>query len=273
MKFGCVFWYEDGDFSSILKKAKKWKLDFAEICLDYPWPDTFSEDEIVEAKKTLADMGVDVAFHGPLGGILLFHPRKEMVDAAINIHKRCLKFAAGLSPLYYNFHIKTYPLELRIKGNKKTALNHCLNGLDEIIELARKLDIRLVVENSTRTGYLVPFEELLPRKTDFNLDIGHWFAGKRRYARLEKLVSRLGERIALLHLHDCKFQDAPIKDHLPLGQGDINFNRVFKTLKKARIQMIALEIESKEATLLKQNLSMARRLIKPTRTIQKHKQI
>ena len=138
---------------------------------------------------------------------------------------------------------------------------------------SRELDVRLVIENSTSTGYLVPFEELLSRKIDFNLDIGHWFAGKSGYARLEELVSLLEERIALLHLHDCKFQDAPIKDHLPLGQGDIDFNRVFKILKKGGIQMMALEIESKEATLLKQNLSMARELIKPTCAIQKYKRI
>jgi len=136
MKFGYVFWHEDGELLSILEQAKKWRLDFAEICLDYPWPDTFPGDEISTAKEMLADMRMHVAFHGPLGGILLFHPRKEMVNAAINIHKKCLKFAANLNPLYYNFHIKTYPLELRIKGNKKTALQNCLDGLDELIKLS-----------------------------------------------------------------------------------------------------------------------------------------
>jgi len=266
VKLGYVFWHEDGEFSSILKQAKKWELDFVEICLDYPWPDTFSKDEMLAAKKMLADTGMDVGFHAPLGGILMFHPRKEIVNAAIKIHKKCLRFAARLNPLYYNFHVKTYPLELRIKGNKNIALQNCLNGLDDMIKVARKLDVRLVIENSTSTGYLVPFEELLPRKIDFNLDIGHWFAGKRGYERLEKLVNLLEERIVLLHLHDCKFQDEPIKDHLPLGQGDINFNRVFNTLKKGGIQMMALEIGSKETRLLKQNLSIARNLINQTRT-------
>ena len=206
-------------------------------------------------------MGMDVAFHGPLGGVLLFHPRKEIVNTAIEIHKKCLKFAASLNPLYYNFHIKTHPLELRIKGNRNTALQNCLNGLDALIKLARELDVRLVVENGTSTGYQVPFEELLPRKIDFNLDIGHWFAGKRGYERLEKLLNLLEERIALLHLHDCKFQETSVKDHLPLGRSDINFNRVFKTLKKKGIQMMALEIGSKRARLLKQNLSAARNLM------------
>jgi len=262
IKFGCVFWHEDGEIPSILKKAKKWELDFVEICLDYPWPDQFSEDEMLATKKTLTDVGIDVAFHAPLGGILLFHPRKEMVNAAIKVHKKCLKFAASLDPLYYNFHIKTHPLELRIKGNKNIALRNCLKGLDELIELVQKLDIRLVVENSTTTGYLVPLEEMLSRKIDFNLDIGHWFAGKRGYEKLEKLASLLEERIALLHLHDCKFQEASIKDHLPLGQGDVNFNRVFKILKKRGIQMMALEIRSKEAMLLNQNLSVARNLMR-----------
>jgi len=261
IKFGCVFWHEDGEIPSILKKAKKWELDFVEVCLDYPWPDQFSEDEISATKKALTEIEIDVAFHGPLGGVLLFHPRKEMVNAAVEIHKKCLKFVASLKPLYYNLHVKTHSLELRIKGNKGIALQNCINGLDELIELAQKLDIRLLVENSTTTGYLVPFQELLPRKIDFNLDVGHWFAGKRGYEKLEKLVNLLEGRIALLHLHDCKFQEVPIKDHIPLGEGDVNFNRVFKILKKRGIPMMALEIRSKEARLLNQNLSMAKNLM------------
>ena len=98
-----------GGISSILEQAKTWELDFVEICLDYPWPDSLSENEVLATKKSLADTEVGVAFHGPLGGILLCHPRKEMVNAAIDIHKKCLRFAARSYPLYYNFHIKTHP--------------------------------------------------------------------------------------------------------------------------------------------------------------------
>lgn len=116
MKYGYVFWHEDGEFSSIVRNARKWELDFVEICLDYPWPDTLSKDETMSAKKMFADAGMSVAFHSPMGGILLFHPRKEIVNAAVKIHKKCLEFASQLDPIYYNFHIKTYPLELRIKG-------------------------------------------------------------------------------------------------------------------------------------------------------------
>lgn len=261
MKYGYVFWHEDGEISSVLNQAKKWELDFVEICLDYPWPDTLSEDEILATKRMLADKGMDVAFHGPLGGILLFHPRKEMVNAAIRIHRKCLNFAANLEPLYYNFHIKTYPLELRIKGNWNIALQNCLNGLDKLIEIARGLGIRLVVENSTSTGYLVPFEKLLPRRLDFNMDIGHWFAGKRGYEELEKLAGIIEGRIILLHLHDCRFRDDHIDDHLPLGQGDIDFSRAFRMLKKGVIQWMSLETHPTESKLVEENLSKARELI------------
>jgi len=36
MKYGYVFWHEDGELLLILKQAKEWGLDFVEICLDYP---------------------------------------------------------------------------------------------------------------------------------------------------------------------------------------------------------------------------------------------
>ena len=261
MKYGFGFWHEDGDVPSILKQARKWKLDFAEISLDYPWPDKLSENEVLTAKEVLADAEIDAAFHGPLGGILLFHPRKEMVDAAVMIHEKCLRFAAILDPLYYTFHIKTHLLELRIEESRNTALQNCLDGLDKLIEIARELSIRLVVENSTSTGYLIPVEEMVSRDLDFNLDIGHWFAGKRGYDELRELVSNIEGRIPLLHLHDSKFQDAPTKDHLSLGQGDIDFSRVFSVLRNAGVRWVSLEVHPTAPNLAIENLSRARKLV------------
>jgi len=261
MKYGVGFWHEDGEIPSILEQAGKLKLDFVEISLDYPWPDILSKNEISATRNKAADMRVDIAFHGPLGGILFFHPRKEMVDAAIKIHKTCLKTIADLNPLYYTFHVKTYPLELRIEGNKEIALQHCLNGLDELVETAHEMSIKLVVENSTSTEYLVPVEEIFSRKIDFNLDVGHWFAGKRGYEDLERLVNKIRGRIVLLHLHDSRFQNDLVKDHLPLGQGDIDFSRVFHILKNIEVKWINLEMHPIEPNLVTESLSKVRNLI------------
>ncbi len=172
MRYGYCFWYEDGDISSIPSQVKELKLDFAEIALTYPWPDMVPRIEIQRTKKKLADLDVRFAFHAPLEGLFLFNPRNEIANAAIKIHKKCLKFSAKLEPFYYNFHIKADPTTLHIKS-KDIALRRCLNGLDEITKLARELNVKLIVENSSSTGYLVPVQELLERGIDLNLDVGH----------------------------------------------------------------------------------------------------
>jgi len=150
-------------------------------------------------------------------------------------------------------------MTLRIKG-KDVGLQRCLNGLDRPIESAHELDTQLVVENSSSTAYLVPIQDLLSREIDFNLDIGHWFKGGRGYDELNHLMKDIGHRVVLLHLHDTKYQATPVEDHLPLGQGDIDFARVFNLLKGSGIQWINLETMSSEQDVVPENLSKARKL-------------
>jgi sugar phosphate isomerase/epimerase len=259
MEYGYCFWYEDGQISSIPSQVKKLGLDYGEVSLTYPWPDMVPRSEIPITKKELETLGVRFAFHGPLEGLFLFNPRKEIAKAATSIHVKCLEFAAQLDPLYYTFHIKADPMTLRIEG-KDIGLQRCLNGLDKLIESAHKLDIRLVVENSSNTAYLVPIQDLLSRELDFNLDIGHWFKGGRGYDRLSHLIKDVGDRVVLLHLHDTRYQDTPAEDHLPLGHGDIDFARVFNILKGSAIQWINLETISSEQDVVPESLSKAKKL-------------
>ena len=77
--------------------------------MTYPWPDMIRRSEIPIMKRRLEKLGVRFAFHCPLEGLFLFNPRKEIANAAIDIHMKCLKFASELDALYYNFHIKLIP--------------------------------------------------------------------------------------------------------------------------------------------------------------------
>ena len=259
VKFGYCFWYEDGRISSIPSKIKKLGLDYAEVSLTYPWPDMISQSEMQTTKKKLGDLGVRFAFHGPLEGLFLFNPREEIVHAAVDIHKKCLEFASRLNPLYYTFHIKADFMTLHIKA-KDLALERCLDSLDNLVEMSHELSIRLVVENSSSTAYLVPIKELLNRELDFNLDVGHWFKGGRGYRELDDLVRNLRERIVLLHLHDTRFKEDPVEDHLPLGQGDIDFERVFNILSDSGIKWVDLETMPSEPRVIRENLLRSKEL-------------
>ena len=264
VKFGYCFWYEDGRISSIPSKVKKLGLDYAEVSLTYPWPDMITQSEMPKTRHSLEGLGVRFAFHGPLEGLFLFNPREEIVRAAVEIHKKCLEFASRLNPLYYTFHIKADLMTLHIKA-KDLALERCLDSLDNLVEMSRELGIRLVVENSSSTAYLVPIEELLSRDLDFNLDVGHWFKGGRGYEELSILVRDLRERVVLLHLHDTRFRDAPAEDHLSLGQGDIDFDKVFNILRDSRIEWIDLETMPSKQDIVSENLCKARKLARMLR--------
>lgn len=261
IKYGYCFWYEDSEFSSIPDEILELGLDFAEVSLTHPWPDNISQEDIQITKNKLKKSRARFAFHSPLEGLFLFNTRDEIVQAALEIHKKSLRFSAEFDPLFYNFHIKAHPMTLRIEG-KDIALRKCLQALDELIEFANELEVRLVIENSSSSSYLVPEDELLQRDIGFNLDIGHWFKGGRDAKDLESLVDNVGRRIDLLHLHDALF-DNRREDHLSLGDGEIDFTQVFHVLKPAGVKWITLETlpSTSRNRSVPENLSKTKKMV------------
>lgn len=113
-------------------------------------------------------------------------------------------------------------------GKDQLWLDASLDFWPPIIELAEQLEIRLALENIYET---VPdtLIQLLDR-IDSPLfghcfDVGHWrlFSDK----TLDDWFTPLAARMLHLHLHD---NTGSGDDHLPIGEGDIDFDHLFRLI-------------------------------------------
>ena len=127
-------------------------------------------------------------------------------------------------------------------------LERCLRFWPPLLEEAERLGCRIALENVFDQA-VDPLAELLERldvpHLGHCLDIGHWqlFVG----GEIGAWLDRLGERLFHVHLHDNRGKR---DDHLPLGDGVIDFGGLFRQLKERRLlPSMTLETRSRSAAL------------------------
>lgn len=139
-----------------------------------------------------------------------------------------------------------------IKPTKK-YLPVLKQSLDELGDFAKQEGVSILIENlppSKRAliSYPSSFEELkevssLNKNFDFCLDVGH-----AALCNIDstKLLRFFGKKLKNVHIHDAN----GVKDHLPIGQGDIDFVLLKKNLDKMKYSNgIDIEILDFEKTI------------------------
>ncbi len=250
---GAPVWYGNRPFKRTIEELYKLGLDYFEFSLDYPLPDCIKGVEREEIKGLLELFGMKIAFHSPLD-IAVAHPRDELADASMTVLRRCMEFYVDFMPLslYYNLHlnprVSTFKLEDVREGLKIKALGRC----EEIAKMASEFDIPVSVEND-----LVPFEwsdlifdALSYTKLYFTFDVGHAIMAEVHHPRikrredsyldyLKRWVEKCRDKILVVHLHDCSLTEK--QDHLSIGRGELDFDAVFRLLKRTNCKYMVIE--------------------------------
>lgn len=116
-------------------------------------------------------------------------------------------------------------------------------ALEKLLSKATVCKVKLGIENPAYGS----MEKMLQAVNDFNsewlgitIDTGHLQAYPEVYGMeknvesinkiLEKLVYIFQGVTVNMHVHDCRLEDG--KDHLPLREGDVDWNRFAKTVKE-----------------------------------------
>ena len=140
---------------------------------------------------------------------------------------------------------------------QETALAYANESLDAIIDRAEALGLCVCLENMFPRcrAFVEPadFNEILERfpKLKLTLDTGHANIGSRSGRRILDFIKQFGQRIGHLHISDNLGQR---DDHVSLGAGTINFEKVAKALKKSGYDDTAtLEIFSDDRRQLKKS--------------------
>jgi len=120
--------------------------------------------------------------------------------------------------------------DLHYGDNRLVWLKNSIDFWQEFVPTAREIGTVLAVENiyekepSTIKALLDAVDDPCFRHC---FDVGHW--NMFTTVTIEEWFSELGEYIAECHIHDNHGQS---DEHLPVGEGAINFEKVFSRLNK-----------------------------------------
>jgi sugar phosphate isomerase/epimerase len=146
-------------------------------------------------------------------------------------HKRfqqVFQAAEYLNPLSIVFH-PGYD-DLRYGGNRMEWLKNSINFWNVYIPRAKELGCIIAIENifekepSTLRALLEAIDEPCFRHC---FDVGHW--NMFSTGSLEEWFSKLGAFIAECHIHD---NNGLADEHLPPGEGQIDFSALFNLLRQ-----------------------------------------
>ncbi|MHC1610184.1 MAG: sugar phosphate isomerase/epimerase family protein [Candidatus Methanospirareceae archaeon] len=287
---GVPIWYGNRPFERTIEELHRLELDYLEFSLDYPLPGCMAEAEREGLNRLLEEYNLKIGFHSPLD-IAVAHPRDEIADASMGILRECMEFSAEFLPLtlYYNLHlhprVPTYKLEDVRKRIKVKGLKRC----EEIMEIASEFGITVCVEND-----LLPFEwsdlilEALSRfypNLRFTFDVGHaikaemCYPGEIKekdggYHHLTRWIEKCGAKILVTHVHDCAWSGDEVEDHLSLGSGELDLDRIFELLRSTSSKYLLIEAfwknkakEEMDYGELRRNVELCRSYLHLERTI------
>ncbi|MGH7563299.1 MAG: sugar phosphate isomerase/epimerase family protein, partial [Gemmatimonadota bacterium] len=198
----------------------------------------------------LAARGIEVSVHAPI-----FDLNPGSLDPVVRKHTRqcwekSIGVAGALGACQINFHTGHMPLLPASTFPGWMALS--LETWERLVGLAADAGMRLLLENMFEPTPRVLLElrdQLDGRHVGFTLDVGHLHV----YGTVspETWWRELGGAILEVHLHD---NDMFGDDHLPIGQGAIDWKRAFEDLFRfapEAIKVIEMPVEAALESLIR----------------------
>jgi len=186
----------------------------------------------------LADAGLTCTVHAPFLDLNPGALEPLVFEATALRYRQTLVAAARLKAKVVVFH-PGYEY-WKYGGRDQLWLDASLAFWPPLLELARQCDLLLALENvfETRPEPLATLLATLDaEQLGHCFDVGHW----RLFSdlALEEWFAAFGPRVRHLHLHDNRGAG---DDHLPVGEGDIDFAKLF-TLVRALPQPPTMTLE------------------------------
>ena len=217
------------NLSGVLAMGLQPEIYFSSASLDSLRP-----REVRKAAGELERKNIPVTFHAPFmdlspGAVdekirdvtaLRFH---QVMDLVPTFHPRAIVFHPGYD-------------RWRFDGDLDLWLSQSLLTWKPLAERAETLAVRLALENvfEENPSILQKLFRAIPSPfLRYCLDPGHGHIFSPVPAN--EWIETLGSHLVEVHLHDNRRQ---ADDHLPLGQGQIDFDGIFACLKAKRLQPI-----------------------------------
>lgn len=211
--------------------------------------DQLSFAEVRKTSQELRRKGLSVTFHAPFMDLNPGAVDERIRQATVHRFEQVLALVPFFQPRAVVFH-PGYD-RWRYDNNLDLWLEKSLLTWKPIVERAEALSVKLAIENVFEdhpSSLLKLFSALDSPWAGSCLDAGHGHLFSQT-AVLEWLAA-LGPRLVEMHLHD---NDRSGDQHLPLGEGTIDFASLFAYLRENRLSPI-LTLEPQLAEHLEPSL-------------------
>jgi sugar phosphate isomerase/epimerase len=200
-------------------------------------------EELAAQAQVLHNAGLSTTIHAPFLDLNPGALDPIIRAATLRRFQQVFQAAELLQPRVIVFHPGFD--ELRYGDNRMAWLKNSISFWQEILPRAKELGCIIAVENifeqepSTLRGLLEAIDDPNFR---YCFDAGHW--NMFTTVSIETWLAELGQYIAECHIHD---NHGKSDEHLPPGEGLINFDQVFKLLRQyAPEAVLTIEAHSKE---------------------------
>ncbi len=203
------------------KALCKLGLDFGEISI--PYPEKFNY-YLKTYRSFLDKHGIYYLCHGPREGDPNDTGSLESVYLPKLFH--IMSFMPELGMKVLTFHLWMDPRFLSDK-----TIDFKIEFLKKLVEKAKEFGVMVCLENlSEKAAHLAGVFKAVPA-LGLTLDLGHAQLLSEENTSFG-FMERFPDRIKHIHIHDNRGGNSPADDlHLPVGEGIIDFERIFRKLK------------------------------------------
>ncbi|TAL46837.1 sugar phosphate isomerase/epimerase [archaeon] len=215
-------------------------FDYVEIGIEWPEGDV---DILKTKKKAILDLTSQFDAP-PIGHTAWWMDFSSLYEgerlAWIREAKRQIDIARDLDIGLLNFHSHSVYMDPRYGKYKTQALDNFVLSMREIIKYADNYGIQVIVENpgqEVEIAKLKDYSYVMKRlpQAKVHLDIGHAFM-QGGMKSVNGFIKTFNKRIVHLHVHD---NHGEFDEHIPIGNGKINYPAVVKMLKKIKYDRTA----------------------------------
>ncbi len=218
-----------------IKTILKLGFDYAEVGIELPGG---APEVILKNKKIILSLLDKFNSQGPghTAWWIDFGNGYEIIKKSwIEEGKKNIDAAKLLNLKKINFHFYSVGLTKAYKAHHHQILKNIISSLRQVVKYADSKGITVMLENTPNQRSVIGIREYkfvidsVP-KLKAHIDMGHAFM-ENGMKGIKEYLFTFEDKIEHLHIHD---NHGEFDEHLPLGDGDIDFNQIAKWLKEIK---------------------------------------
>jgi sugar phosphate isomerase/epimerase len=218
--------------------------------------DACHEKEVKQLAETLHRNGLQITLHGPFMDLSPGGVDKKIKEVTLDRFTKVIELALLFKPKTIVFH-PGYE-KWKFDGNVDLWLKSSLQTWKPLVREAEEMGLCIAIENvfeESPHSLKSLLEEIDSTHFRFCFDTGHHHVFSK--TPLPLWIETLSEHMAEVHLHD---NHTEMDEHLPVGEGNFNFDQFFKLLSKFQLNPI-YTIEPHEEAHLWRGLEAVKKYI------------